>query len=317
MAGALGLAGCRGEQSWIHPAGAGAERVALLFWIVIPAAVAIWAVVIGLAVYAGALKPGRHSERGASRLILWGGIVAPTLTIFVLMVASLVLLEEMTRSDPDLTLHANGEQWWWRIAHEGPGGAPVATPNELRLPVDRQAEIRLTATRVIHSFWAPALGGKMDMIPGRENRMTLTPTRTGVFRGQCAEFCGEAHAQMAFPVVVMEPAAFDAWLARQAEPARQPETDAARSGRDLFLASGCGACHTIRGTEAAGRVGPDLTHLGSRLTIGAGILPVTRGALADWITAPEHLKPGVRMPGFGALGEREIGLIATYLAGLE
>ena len=175
----------------------------------------------------------------------------------------------------------------------------------------------LTAARVIHSFWAPTLGGKMDMIPGRENRMTLTPTEPGVYRGQCAEFCGEAHAQMAFPVVVMAPAEFEVWLAAQSEPAREPVTEAARQGRDLFLSNGCGACHTIRGTEAEGRVGPDLTHLGSRLTVGAGVLPVSRDTVADWIAAPEHVKPGVRMPAFGMLGDHQVGLIAGYLVGLE
>ena len=312
-----GLFGCTGAQSWIDPAGAGAETVAVLFWIAVPAAAAIWAVVIGLAVYAGAFKPRRHSERGASRMIIWGGIVAPTLTIFVLMVSSLIVLEDVTEGSPDLTLHARGEQWWWRIAHEGPEGELVPTPNELRLPAGERAEIVLTAARVIHSFWAPTLGGKMDMIPGRENRMTLTPTEPGIYRGQCAEFCGEAHAQMAFPVVVMEPAEFEAWLAAQGKPAQEPATEAARRGRDLFLANGCGACHTIRGTEATGAVGPDLTHVGSRLSIGAETLPVTRETVAQWIAAPEHVKPGVRMPAFGALGDEAVALIAGYLVGLE
>lgn len=313
----LALSGCAGEQSWLAPAGEGARTISTLFWIVVPAAALIWAVVIGLAVYAGSIRPRPHSERGASLMIIWGGIVAPTLTIFVLMVVSLFVLDDLTEGTPDLTLHARGEQWWWRIAHEGPGGELVPTPNELRLPAGQRAEIVLTAARVIHSFWAPTLGGKMDMIPGRENRMTLTPTEPGVYRGQCAEFCGEAHAQMAFPVVVMEPADFDDWLAAQAGPAAEPATDAARRGRALFLSNGCGACHTIRGTEAAGAVGPDLTHVGSRLSIGAGTLPATAEAIAGWIAAPEHVKPGVRMPGFGMIGEAEIALIADYLVGLE
>jgi cytochrome c oxidase subunit 2 len=316
-AGLSSLAACRGEQSWIHPAGTGADSVALLFAVVMPAAAVIWAAVVGLAVYAAVITPRSHPERHASRLIIWGGIVTPTVTIFVLMVTSLVMLETMTARESELTLHARGEQWWWRIAHEGPSGELVPTPNELRLPVDRTAEVVLTAGRVIHSFWAPSLGGKTDMIPGRVNRTTLTPTETGVYRGQCAEFCGEAHALMAFPVVVMEPAAFDEWLAAQAEPARPPATAAARRGRELFLANGCGACHTVRGTEAAGKVGPDLTHLGSRLSLGAGVLPVTREAVAAWIAAPDHAKPGVRMPAFAVLGDEKLARIADYLVGLE
>ena len=312
----LALAGCSGDQAWIDPAGADAETVADLFWIMLAGAGLIWVAVIALAVYAGRISPGPHSERGASRMILWGGIVAPTATVLALLVAGLLVLDELTDRVPTLTLTARGEQWWWRIAHTGPDGAPVPTPNELRLPRGETAEALLTANRVIHSFWAPTIGGKMDMIPGRTTRLLLTPTKTGVYRGQCAEFCGEAHAQMAFPVVVMEPDAFDEWLAAQALPAAAPRGRAAE-GLALFLSTGCGACHTIRGTEAAGRVGPDLTHVGSRLSIGAGILPMNAQAMARWIAATEHVKPGVRMPQFGMLPEDEIALIADYLVGLE
>lgn len=164
--GAVGLPNCAGKQSWLDSAGEGAEAVSTLFGIVVPAAALIWTIVVGLALYAGALRPGTYSKRRASQMIIWGGIVAPTLTIFVLMVSSLVLLKEMTAGSPDLTLHARGEQWWWRISHEGPDGEPVPTPNELRLPSGRKAEIVLTAERVIHSFWAPSLGGQDGHDPG-------------------------------------------------------------------------------------------------------------------------------------------------------
>ena len=314
---ALALAACAGEQSWIDPAGRDAETVATLFWVLVIGAVVIWAGVMVLAAYAGRVRPGKHSEREGTRLILWGGIVFPTVTIAVLMTSGLFVLEAMTDERPQLRLHAEGEQWWWRIHHIAPDGTEVPTPNELRLPAGRDAELVLTAHRVIHSFWVPSIGGKMDMIPGRVNRLTLSPTRPGVWRGQCAEFCGEAHAQMTFPVVIMEPADFDDWLTAQAEPARAPETEAARRGLELFLANGCGGCHTIRGTEAEGDVGPDLTHVGSRLSIGAGLLPVTPATLREWIAAPEEIKPGVRMPAFGMLPDEEIALIADYLAGLE
>ena len=313
----LALAGCKGEQSWIDPAGRDAATVATLFWILVAGAVVIWAGVVALAIYAGRVSPGRHTEREGTRLILWGGIVFPAVTITILMTSGLFVLEAMTDERADLTLHAEGEQWWWRIHYTAADGTEVPAPNELRLPAGRDAEVVLTANRVIHSFWAPSIGGKMDMIPGRVNRLVLSPTRPGVYRGQCAEFCGEAHAQMAFPVVVMEPPAFEAWLAAQAQPAREPWSEAARRGLELFLANGCGGCHTIRGTEAEGDVGPDLTHVGSRLSIGAGTLPVTPEALAHWIAAPGEIKPGVRMPAFGMLPDEEIALIAEYLAGLE
>src|SRR5690606_16989244 len=145
-----------------------------------------------------------------------------------------------------------------------PGGAPVESANELRLPVGQRVELQLTSPDVIHSFWVPALAGKMDMIPGRTNRLVLEPSRTGRFRGVCAEYCGASHTFMAFTVEVREPAAFEAWLTQQAAPAHTTEED---EGAALFLKNGCGACHTVRGTPAAGRVGPDLTHFASRPTL--------------------------------------------------
>ena len=155
------------------------------------------------------------------------------------------------------------------------------------------------------------------MIPGRVNRLVLEPTRTGSFRGVCAEFCGESHALMAFSVEVMEPAAFEQWLARQAAGAAAPATPLAAEGRALFDQVGCGACHAVRGTGAAGTIGPDLTHLADRATLAAGILPNDRDALVRWIGHAETIKPGSRMPSFGALPQRHIEAIAAYLEGLE
>jgi cytochrome c oxidase subunit 2 len=157
----------------------------------------------------------------------------------------------------------------------------------------------------------------MDMIPGRVTRLVLTPTREGRFRGACAEFCGTAHAQMNFEVVVMAPDAFRGWVAAQAEPASPPGAGSAQEGWALFMASGCDACHTIRGTRAEGRIGPDLTHVGSRLTLGAGLSPNGRDALIRWIADTHDVKPGVRMPAYGILPPEEIALIADYLMGLK
>lgn len=314
---ALALAGCNGAQSWLSPTGAEAETVSDLFWVMLAGGVVIWSGVMALAWYAARAPHDRHSGEQANRLIIWGGIAVPTLTLLTLALAGLLVLRAMAAAEPDLRLAAQGEQWWWRVAQTGPDGEPVPTPNELRLPVGATAEIRLTAAHVIHSFWAPTLGGKLDMIPGRENRLTLTPTRTGVYRGQCAEYCGEAHAQMAFPVVVMEPEAFRAWLARQAQPASPPSDARRRRGLDLFLSNGCGACHAIRGTRAEGRVGPDLTHFGSRLSIAAEALPMGVEEARRWIAAPEAVKPGARMPAYGMLPQEELTLIAEYLVGLK
>jgi cytochrome c oxidase subunit 2 len=157
----------------------------------------------------------------------------------------------------------------------------------------------------------------MDLIPGRVNELVLEPTKTGVYRGQCAELCGESHALMAFSAVVMEPDDFRAWLAHAAEPAKSPPAGLAEKGKEVFLETGCGACHAVRGTEAEGQIGPDLTHVGSRKTLGAGILPNTRGAFARWISATREIKPAVRMPSFHMLPEDELQALAAYLESLQ
>jgi cytochrome c oxidase subunit 2 len=178
-------------------------------------------------------------------------------------------------------------------------------------------EFRLQSADVIHSFWIPSLAGKIDMIPGRATRLVVTPTRTGVFRGACAEYCGMSHALMAFDVVVEPQEAFDRWLAQQRASAVPPRDPRATRGQALFLAHGCAGCHTIRGTEARGVIGPDLTHVGGRLSLGAGILRNRPGEFAHWIARTDHAKPGVLMPAFGMLPSEDIDALAAYLDGLE
>lgn len=309
------LAGCSGEQSALAPAGREAERVAALFWVMVAGAVAIWALVVGTAVYANRIRPGPHSDRAADALLLWGGVVFPTAALAALLTYGLVLMPDLRAPGDGLRLAVAGEQWWWRVTYlPSDGGAPVESANEVRLPVGERVEIELSSPDVIHSFWIPSLAGKVDMIPGRITRLVLEPTQTGTFRGVCAEFCGTSHALMAFTVVVMEEAEFDDWLAQQAEPAAAPE---AEPGRELFLQVGCGGCHTVRGTPAEGRIGPDLTHVASRATLGAGTLPMTEDALVRWIAHTEVIKPDVRMPSFGALPDEHVEAIAAWLEGLE
>jgi cytochrome c oxidase subunit 2 len=206
-----------------------------------------------------------------------------------------------------------GEQFWWRVTYIHGGGTPVVAANEIRLPVGERVQFVLTSPDVIHSFWIPPLGGKMDMIPGRANRLSLLATEAGTWRGTCAEFCGTSHALMAFTVVAMEPAAFRAWLARRAAPA----DNAGGQGHAEFMAHGCGACHGILGTEAVGKVGPDLSHVGSRESLGAGILPLSVDSIARFIREPDVIKPGAQMPAYHMLPEADIAAIASYLAGLR
>jgi cytochrome c oxidase subunit 2 len=317
--GTLLLASCHGPQSALDPAGRGAERIAAIFWWMAAGGVIIWLAVIALTIYAVRTPPEAHNRRRTNYLIIGGGAVVPTILLAVLLVYGLAPLPALLAPAPEgsLKIAVSGEQWWWRVRYLPPGGEPVELANEIRLPVGEPVEFSLESPDVIHSFWIPALGGKIDMIPGRVTRLALTPTKTGVFRGACAEYCGTAHALMSFPVVVQEKEEFDRWLARQARPAHPPAGPLAARGQELFLANGCGACHTIRGTPADGVVGPDLTHVGSRLSVGAGTLPNNAGTLLRWIARTEHVKPGVHMPAFGMLPKDDLHALAHYLEGLQ
>lgn len=261
------LTACSGPQSALDPAGDEAGQVADLFWLMLIGSGVIWTAVIGTAVYATHLKRAPVSDAFALRFVIGGGIVVPVLVLAALLFHGLSLMPRFRApGHGNLKIAASGEQFWFRIRYERPGAEPVESANEIRVPVGRRVEIALTSPDVIHSFWIPTLAGKTDMIPGRVNRLVVEATRPGTFRGACAEFCGPSHALMAFTVVAMEEAAYTAWLVAQSAPAEPAEESAA------FLRNGCGACHTIRGTQARGRVGPDLTHLASRATIGAGTL---------------------------------------------
>lgn len=318
----LALSACEGPQTAFDTAGVEAARVLTLFWIMLAGAVAIWAIVVGISYYAARVAPERHAERTGLRLIIWGGCVLPTVVLAGLLFWGLEMMPELRRPGDGPTIAVSGERFWWRIAYgvEGDpgvvrnlpkGGIPSA--NEIWIPVDQRTEILLNSPDVIHSFWVPPLAGKMDAIPGRVNRLILEPTEHGVFNGACAEFCGTAHAQMGLRVVVVSEAEFTEYVRAQAQPAAV--TDSA--GLDLFMQNGCAACHTVRGTPADGDVGPDLTHLASRRTIAAGLLPTTEESIAAFIASPDHLKPGVEMPAFGVLPEGEIARIAAWLGSLE
>jgi cytochrome c oxidase subunit 2 len=317
---ALVLAGCDGAASALDPAGRGAADIALLFRIMAVGAAVVWAVVVAIALYAGLLNPRPHSRRTARWLILGGGVLVPTVTLAALLLYGLVLMPQLREPPPadGLRIDVSGEQWWWRVDYHVPGrDAPITLANEIRLPVGERTAFRLSSPDVIHSFWIPALGGKLDNIPGRTTTLVLEPTRTGTFEGICAEYCGTSHARMEFLAVVMEREAFDRWLDAQAAPARAPTTDLQRRGAQAFMTHGCAACHAIRGTDAAGRVGPDLTHVGSRLSLAAGTLPNDADAFRAWLAHPDGFKPDVLMPSFGMLPDDDLDAIAAYLESLQ
>jgi len=312
------LSGCDGQQSALNPAGTGAQSIAELFWWMCGGGLLIWAVVMGIALYATQAHPEAHGIRSARWLILGGGIIFPVVVLTGLLTYGLMLMPPLrSTTDIDLRVDVSGEQWWWRVRYQTEAGETVELANEIRLPVGERVAFSLTSPDVIHSFWIPSLGGKVDMIPGRTTQLVLEPTRTGTFRGACAEYCGTSHALMNFAVVVMTRDAFDQWLAEQAEPAQLPATELQQAGQQAFLANGCGACHQVRGTAADGTVGPDLTHVGSRLTLAAGTLPADVDAFRRWIGHSSEIKPDVRMPAFGMLPEAQLNAMAHYLKGLK
>lgn len=318
---ALACAACDGPQSTLSPAGISAARIAALWWWMAGGALLIWALVVGLALYAARAHPEPGDERAARRLILYGGAVIPTVVLAALLSYGLALMPELTEPGPEggVRIHVQGEEFWWRVVYDlqEPAGTVALSANEIRLPAGERVELTLTSNDVIHSFWIPSVAGKMDMIPGRTTRLGIEATDTGTYRGTCAEFCGEAHALMSFPVVVMEPDAFRGWVRARRAPARDPVEPIARRGRELFELLGCGACHRVGGTRAGGPVGPDLTHVGSRLTLGAGVLPNTVSGFERWIAATDEVKPGVHMPAFGMLPAEDLRALATYLEGLR
>lgn len=311
---ALGLAACSGVQSALDPAGAEAERVAVLFWIMVGGGAAIWFAVVGMAVVAVRGRRHGREEQVARWFLLGGGVAFPVVALGVLLGWGLSTMSDLRAAEGQHRIAVAGEQWWWRVTYETPQG-PVESANALVLPAGRAVALELSSPDVIHSFWIPPLGGKMDMIPGRTTRLVLEATKPGRYRGVCAEYCGVSHALMAFPVEVLAPADFEAWLADESEAA--VPGDAVAEGAALFEAVGCGACHAVRGTAAAGTIGPDLTHVASRGALAAGTLPMTREAMERWIAEPAAIKPGALMPGFAALGPERIAAIASYLMALE
>jgi cytochrome c oxidase subunit 2 len=298
------------------PAGPEAATLLRLFWTMAIGAMVVWLAVLVIAWHAASRRA--QPVRDARWLILAGGVAAPTLVLGAVLAYGLVLMPRLRAEVPPgaLRISVSGEQWWWRVHYEGTG---VDTANEIHVPVGRPVALSLTSPDVIHSFWVPALAGKMDLIPGHRNTLVLQADKAGIYRGTCAEFCGASHAQMRLLVVAATPAAFEDWLRAQAAPATAPadaDTDA-REGRDAFLRNGCGACHTVRGTAAGGRVGPDLTHVGSRLELAGGALPNDGQSLRRWITHPQASKPGALMPRFDMLPETDVHAIAAWLEGLQ
>ncbi|HWL63047.1 MAG TPA: c-type cytochrome [Steroidobacteraceae bacterium] len=332
-------------QSTAHPAaGSGAALIHEFSLALYVGAALIFLLVMGLVLVA---VFGRARPVDRRRWILGGGIAFPAVTLTVLLTCSLAVgtalspeggegpvrfvlncISSSARalgsavglgSPQPLRIDIVGRRWWWEVRYQDPdaGLRWVTLANELYLPTGRPAQVTLQAEDVIHSFWVPSLAGKVDMIPGRTNRLVLQADEPGVHRGQCAEFCGAQHALMALYVMVVPPAEFDAWLRRQAEPVTLPEDAMLRAGHDAFIKAGCAECHAVRGTVAAGDSAPDLTHVGGRRALGAGLLRNHIGTMAGWIADPQMLKPGNLMPQTRTLDGQELRALAQWLGSLQ
>lgn len=312
----LALGGCNAHQSTFAVFGADARSIRTIAIVLTVGAVLILLATTALYVRAIRAPEGTINHRQGMKLVLWLGAIGPTIILTALLLFALPAMRPRTANPGDLVIRVEGEQFWWRVAYAVPGGAkPLMSANEVRLPVGRTVVFELTASDVVHSFWVPGLGGKMDMIPGRTNQLVVKAEKAGRFRGVCAEFCGLSHALMAFDVIAMEPAEFDAWLAQAR--AVVPPPAIATPGRTLFDRHGCGGCHAIRFTPHAGAIGPDLTRFGERATLGAGILPPTIDNIAAFIRTPKAAKPGARMPAYPQLSEADARAIALYLKALR
>jgi cytochrome c oxidase subunit 2 len=316
----LPLAGCSGIQSALAPSGEEADTVLTLLWTVTVLSAAITLLVIAITVIAIRGSGRMRNWIGQDRTVIGGGIVFPVVVLSLLLFYGLAVLQAgaartSEAEGPGVTI--TGERWWWRVVYTAADGKEVVSANELRLPVGQPVALRLKSDNVIHSFWAPQLAGKLDMIPGRTNVLTVKATEAGVSRGQCAEYCGGAHALMSFYVVALPEAEYRVWLANEAAPAREPVTEEQRHGQRLFLDNGCGACHTVRGTRANGTIGPDLTHVGSRMSLAAATLPNDAEAFARWIADNQHIKPDNLMPPFRQFEESELQAVAAYLESLK
>ena len=313
------LAGCGGHQSAFEPRGPQAERLHDLWLVMLVGGAVVFLVVFALVVAAVALPRDGDRRDDRRRLRLVGIGAASTAAILVALLVYNVRVSAAIAAIPAdaVMIRVTGHQWWWDVTYPGERASDtVRTANEIWIPVGRPVAIELESRDVIHSFWVPNLHGKVDAIPGRWNRLWLQADTEGVWRGQCAEFCGLQHAKMAFVVVAVPPARFEAWLDEQRRPAAAPANARQRAGQDVFLQSPCVLCHAVRGTPAAATVGPDLTHLASRRTIGAGILPNTRGHLAGWILDAQHVKPGSFMPSIDLEGDR-LHVLLDYLESLR
>jgi cytochrome c oxidase subunit II len=316
MSGADRLALLAAGQNVLHPHSHAQHEINVLWWVMFVAS-CIGFMLVAFLLLLGWLRrnkptlPFGMGERGATGLVIGLGIALPILLLSALFFWSDVFVIRSTAApsprSTQLSVRVIGHQWWWEIRYPG---TPAVTANELHIPVNTRVNVLGTTADVIHSIWLPELNRKVDVIPGRVNRLLLVANRSGTYQGECSEYCGLQHAHMLLLAVAQAPAQFRAWLRRESHPATS------RLSSQLFMSAGCGNCHQIRGTSAVGQVGPDLTHVASRMTLAAGTIPNDRAHLEAWIDNPQHIKPGNKMPQLH-LSQAKLTALTSYLETLR
>jgi len=320
------LGGCTGWQTPLDPSAEQARHIYSLFGLMLWVCGFFYLLVLiflGWGLWRARRRQAECPEvepadRGLDRaLMAWAALIVVGLTVLTIgtFFVDRALAEAQARET--LTVHVTGQQWWWRIRYRDPAsGRWIETANELHLPLGETTRIELGSADVIHSLWIPNLAGKTDVIPGHANAFDVTPRAPGWYRGQCAEFCGAQHAHMALDVTVEPLGAFRKWWAAGLAPAAPPATPLAQAGYRFVMTRQCASCHNISGTPASGRFGPDLTHVASRRSIGAGTFPMTKGHLFAWVADPQGAKPGNHMPYVG-LNADQLHAVVAYLGGLK
>lgn len=316
------LAGCEGIQSSLWPQGPAAAEIAHISLIMFIGAALILLLVMALALYALYRAPDKRIPVSANKFILIGGVVFPVVTLSALLVYGVISMGTLRgQPQPELEIDVVANQWWWEVHYQrDKGDETFATANEIRIPAGVQVRLRLHSDDVIHSFWVPNLAGKMDMMPGHVNSLLIQADQPGVFRGQCAEFCGAQHARMAFFVIAQPREEFEAWVEQQRKTAAEPGNEISRRGLEVMRANRCLDCHAVRGVEEEitnARKGPDLTHLASRSHVAAGTLDNNRENLKRIIADSQRVKPGNRMPSYNDMSAEDLDALVTYLEGLR
>ncbi len=315
------------QQGILSPGGPAGQKLTDLGWFVlwlsIGVAVVMW-FLIGMLLTRprGTLLEHAPADAGGGQnWILYGGFLFPAVVLMAMYVVGLNAMSEFPLNKGMQTpaqIRIVGHQWWWEEHYlYGPVHDHFVTANEVHIPVGKPVDIDLTSDDVIHSFWVPALHGKVDLIPGNMNRIRIEASHPGIFRGQCAEYCGEEHARMALLVVAQTPQDFEKWLERSRQPGVAPANPEQIAGEQVFMSGACSLCHTVDGTLAHGSVGPNLTHIGSRHKIAANWMDNDTANLSAWVTHARSLKPGVVMPNLSEFNGDQLRELVAYLQSLK